>query len=1397
MTVPLEQPAWPSGDPGKVLLHFVADGNVDALFEDFFGVYPELQAKLHRQRNDTNVAESPWVASRAQLPQQQFLWPAPPAGADPGVAAPGSCRKVRFEAAPSLASKAFSSEEVQTLLSCSPGSHYLLESEVYTSAMYGDQFCIISRYTLLAKGPGQTHLHLTYAINFKPTLNRLVRPMVAKGVDGLLDVPDNVLEVVASMLLVAVANKLLIMLVELGAAMAKASTAPPASVQPSAVEASQTLAEATLAQPSTAAGTGQAAGAAPAGMPGGLGSRVPSSTPPVPIPARTFGPLPGAAGSAGGSSGGGELLSQVVTGWGKMVDSLSSNEGFKVLLGGLWDGSVSLAEAASGTWLRPDQSVKQGSPEAQSAAVSERLAARASLTSVPSHRHTTSFTAVMDPSGLNIIEDYAQMEAQLLPGMEEVPERSTHSSPAAAPASLLAVADDDDTGGAATAAAVSVADGAAVSPRSHSLPALQSPAGSDPARSRTSSPSRPSSRLSHRVTPAAAAGSNDIVTSPSVNGVQQEPPAEGTMGNGSRSTTPTPSAPAADALASRASSAPPHPPGYEQQQQKSKAVKISQSKEAPERSSSGAFGSSGSRGNAANVLLSRRSASPVVYGELAAASSNSLGSRGGGGSGNKLRGGDLAEASGGSYEALAAAAPYVAPGQEDEDEVLVEVFEHERVQPFRGWGHTWPGHFLPSDKVGHWGDRQGAPGGDASMLFDRVAPKLPAGWAWKDAEWQVDMGDQEVESCDAEGWSYGMDFSWLQWPPPPQSGRAGLKSFVRRRRWVRTRMRLPPGCYEEQLLGQQEAQDSLLAGLSSSGIPLQELTAGLGGRQASSGGGEAGLIAGLGSGLGSGLGLGQHKLLLKVLMLLGCLLEEYDSTDAAASRVKDANRQHEPGLGQPAASVIAAASDTSAPGSTADTFARQVDLNASSAAVSSATDAGAVSQQPGALQTAEPTHCQAAQVGCAAPAISSSAPCGAAGVPVVSAAGQPVESVTGLEIESHTATDTVTTPAAAGTPCEPETRAAGGMGEAVGLYEDQPIQSQGSGGWAWSAAPSPDPAVAAATAPAAAADDVQPVAARSDSVGAEQQQNTTAAGDLSGATASLPGGASKQAGPAAAFASEASSSSLTVGPPRQLRLRAQRSRDASHLGSGGSVTPTVAGTSPSGGSGQRSSTLRPRSSSGSGSSKPGGKKLGAVPLRSSADNSLRSSGSGRLLSPQTSTDGCAEAAEASRGLQADVGIAATAATGSGAALQPPSDTSDVASGSSGSRLSAAITSDTQPNWQQGDAAAANQSGVGTAAGTAALDDPDSVGSSAGLTSVNLIASGSQGTAVHVPAVGMSAADGGANELGSGLTSWAPDADGCIGSSSISNSTTSAIMRSRRGGLGAGVHGAQSRLEKDK
>ena len=53
------------------------------------------------------------------------------------------------------------------------------------------------------------------------------------------------------------------------------------------------------------------------------------------------------------------------------------------------------------------------------------------------------------------------------------------------------------------------------------------------------------------------------------------------------------------------------------------------------------------------------------------------------------------------------------------------MFENERMQPFRGWGHDWPGYFLPTDRVGHWSMRDGQPGGNLSMHFMAVAPTLP------------------------------------------------------------------------------------------------------------------------------------------------------------------------------------------------------------------------------------------------------------------------------------------------------------------------------------------------------------------------------------------------------------------------------------------------------------------------------------------------------------------------------------------------------------------------------------------------------------------------------------------------------------------------------------------------
>jgi hypothetical protein len=122
-------------------------------------------------------------------------------------------------------------------------------------------------------------------------------------------------------------------------------------------------------------------------------------------------------------------------------------------------------------------------------------------------------------------------------------------------------------------------------------------------------------------------------------------------------------------------------------------------------------------------------------------------------------GAELVTVAGSGIFGLPAVPDDVVPdGEEPEDEAVSEVYEHERVQPFRGWGHSWPGHFLPSDRVGHWGDRWGRPGGPMSMLFEKVVPRLPGGWEWTEDEWRVDMTGAQEEGVDAEGWSYSMDF---------------------------------------------------------------------------------------------------------------------------------------------------------------------------------------------------------------------------------------------------------------------------------------------------------------------------------------------------------------------------------------------------------------------------------------------------------------------------------------------------------------------------------------------------------------------------------------------------------------------------------------------------------------
>jgi len=122
--------------------------------------------------------------------------------------------------------------------------------------------------------------------------------------------------------------------------------------------------------------------------------------------------------------------------------------------------------------------------------------------------------------------------------------------------------------------------------------------------------------------------------------------------------------------------------------------------------------------------------------------------------------------------------------------VVESIFENERLQPFRGWGHTWPGHFLPTDRVLHWStnDPGEQPDSLSSQEIKEVAPLPPPGWRWVEPTWHLDLTGVFSDSTDNDGWSYGLDFNWVLYPFIPGTGRKKMADFVRRRRWLRTRV---------------------------------------------------------------------------------------------------------------------------------------------------------------------------------------------------------------------------------------------------------------------------------------------------------------------------------------------------------------------------------------------------------------------------------------------------------------------------------------------------------------------------------------------------------------------------------------------------------------------------------
>eukprot|EP00198_Chlamydomonas_reinhardtii_P012175 XP_001701512.1 predicted protein [Chlamydomonas reinhardtii] len=175
---------WPAdGDP-KTLLCVRVPCLAAELFKTLF-VDPELQVQLHKQRNDSPLVETAWVASRDQLPPELYTWQAGGQRNEPGASL--RFRKVRFESPPTaLASKPFQNEETHVLTHWAPDQLYVLEAVSNTSAPYGDKFSVFFKYIIRpdASSPGTAScvLHLLFCVDFLPSMNRMMKPVIAKAI---------------------------------------------------------------------------------------------------------------------------------------------------------------------------------------------------------------------------------------------------------------------------------------------------------------------------------------------------------------------------------------------------------------------------------------------------------------------------------------------------------------------------------------------------------------------------------------------------------------------------------------------------------------------------------------------------------------------------------------------------------------------------------------------------------------------------------------------------------------------------------------------------------------------------------------------------------------------------------------------------------------------------------------------------------------------------------------------------------------------------------------------------------------------------------------------------------------------------------------------------------------
>ena len=131
------------------------------------------------------------------------------------------------------------------------------------------------------------------------------------------------------------------------------------------------------------------------------------------------------------------------------------------------------------------------------------------------------------------------------------------------------------------------------------------------------------------------------------------------------------------------------------------------------------------------------------------------------------------------------------------NEVTVETWENQRKYPTvtRPWEFKFSRKLLPTDPPS-FSSGGGPP--YTELPFDAEPFELPTQeWKWKSG-WQIDM---TLKGHDAEGWGYALDFHAAG--VPYTLGTKAWNDFVRRRRWVRTRVRNEEAA--EQLFEAQRA----------------------------------------------------------------------------------------------------------------------------------------------------------------------------------------------------------------------------------------------------------------------------------------------------------------------------------------------------------------------------------------------------------------------------------------------------------------------------------------------------------------------------------------------------------------------------------------------------------------